>query len=45
METLLVNILQNGEVEVKYQLWAVFSFGLENAQRKQIWAIYKKLVE
>ena len=30
MERPLVNILKNGEVEVKHQIWAVFLFGLQN---------------
>ena len=30
MERPVVNILSNGEVKVKHQIWAVFSFVLQN---------------
>ena len=31
MQRPLMNILKNGEAEVKHQIWAVFLFGLQNA--------------
>ena len=31
MQRPLLNILKNGEVEVKHQIWAAFLFGLQNA--------------
>ena len=36
MERPVVNILSNGEVKVKHQIWAVFSFVLQNVEKKQI---------
>ena len=36
MEIPLVYKLQNGEVKVKHQIWADFSFGVQNVYKKQI---------
>ena len=46
MERPLVNILKNGEVEVKHQRWAVFFiWSTECVEETNFWAIYNNLVK
>ena len=45
MERPLVNILQNGEIKVKHQIWAVFCLVYRMYKKKRFWPTYNKLVK